>query len=53
MEVKIWQTNISPKNVAPSDGKIRIWSGFSFDEKVKLFYSNIKHGGIVGNDEDQ
>lgn len=48
---KIWQTNISPKNIAPSDGKIRIWSGFSFDEKSKtLFIVTSNMGGIVGND---
>jgi len=48
---KIWHTNISPKNIAPSDGKIRIWSGFSFDEKSKtLFIVTSNMGGIVGND---
>tara|TARA_B100001093_G_scaffold519104_1_gene606482 strand:+ start:1529 stop:3607 length:2079 start_codon:yes stop_codon:yes gene_type:complete len=48
---KIWHTNISPKIIAPSDGKIRIWSGFSFDEKSKtLFIVTSNMGGIVGND---
>ena len=48
---KIWHTNISPKNIAPSDGKIRIWSGFSFDEKTKtLFVVTSNMGGVVGND---
>jgi len=46
-----WSTQISPKKIAPSDGKIRIWSGFSFDEKTNtLFAVTSNMGGIVGND---
>ena len=46
-----WTREISPKIIAPSDGKIRIWSGFSFDEKTNtLFAVTSNMGGIIGND---
>lgn len=51
---KIWHTKISPKNIAPSDGKLRIWSGFSLDEQTKtLFVVTSNMGGIVGNDRNK
>lgn len=51
---KIWHTQISPKIIAPSDGKIRIWSGFSFDEETNtLFVVTSNMGGVVGNDRTE
>ena len=34
-----WIREISPKKIAPSDGKIRIWSGFSFDEVTNTLFA--------------
>lgn len=49
-----WIREISPKKIAPSDGKIRIWSGFSFDEVTNtLFAVTSNMGGIVGNDRSK
>ena len=48
---ELWNTSLSNKKVAPSDGKIRIWSGFSFDEITKtLLVVTSNMGGVVGND---
>lgn len=48
---EIWSTNLTPKEVAPSDGKLRIWSGFSYDSDTKtLFVVTSNMGGITGHD---
>lgn len=51
---ELWKKNLSNKEVAPSDGKIRIWSGFSFDEITNtLFVVTSNLGGVVGNDRNE
>lgn len=48
---KKWNVSFDKNKIAPSDGNIRVWSGFSFDPQTNtLFVSTSNPGGVVGND---